>query len=167
MKTIAKLALVLPLGAALALSAGCEKKEGTPALPKSMTDAAKKAEDAAKAGIEKGKEAAAGALDALKGNMDGYLKNLGSLGGMLEGIKTEANATEAKPKLAEMIGSINGLTDKLGGAGGDMKGKLTEMFKGQLGPAVEKVQAQISRISSDAKLGPILGDTLKGLKIFQ
>jgi hypothetical protein len=149
---------------------------------KAATDKAKDAKDAVEHTADKAKDAVAGAADKAKEGAAGmadavlakakdqgkaYLDQLTGATTKLTGITTPAQATEAKPAIEEMATKFNGASDLVNKLPADIKAKVMDAMKGPLEPAVKGFKDQIARLTGNADINKILGDTLKKFSLAQ
>lgn len=132
---------------------------------------ADKAKDAVADAADKAKDGVAGAADAVlakaKEQGKAYLDQLTGATTKLTGITTPAQATEAKPALEEMATKFNGASDLVNKLPADIKAKVMDAMKGPLEPAVKGFKDQIARLTGNADINKILGDTLKKFSLAQ
>ncbi len=181
-------ALVFGLAGALVLGAGCDEKKpvptaSTPASPAAPAPApVQEAADAAKAAaagaIEKAKEAVAKPVEEAKAKvaevsaqakdaLKGYIDSLGSANGLLAKITNPLNAGSSLGDLGKTAQSLNGHTAILNALPGDQKATLLGENKSTLDPLVSTFKGHVDRLTKDGALGKIVGDTLKGFKLFE
>lgn len=170
---------------AMGLSVGCEKEPATPgstapakSTTDSLKDAAKSTTDAVKdtAGkaVEAGKDAADKVGDAasaawakVQSSAKSYIDTLSETNTVMEGVKDVPSATTALPKLSELIPKVTAQGGALSALGAEDRAKLMGEYKDKLSSLVAKFKAEMDRLTKDPGIGKILGDTFKGVKLFE
>lgn len=173
-----KLAMFLAVGS-LAMG-GCEEqkkdaakaaKDAAGAAKTAVTDTATKAVEGAKADagkmVDAAKEKVAELADGAKKSVEAYIGDLGKANGILGGIKSPIDATKSLPDLKSISETLGASSGALGGLGGDVKDQIKKTFGPQIEPLVATFKGHIERLSKDSLIGPVLGDTLKGFKLFE
>ncbi len=183
--------LVLGVAGVLGASMGCDEKKPTatapttpPAAPASPTAAGpvKDVTDAAKAAaagaVEKAKEAVAKPVEEAKAKaaeisaqakdaMKGYIDSLGSTNSLLAKITNPLNAGSSMGDLSKAAQSLNGHTAVLNALPGEQKASLLGDNKGALEPLVATFKGHVDRLTKDGALGQMVGNALKGFKLFE
>jgi outer membrane PBP1 activator LpoA protein len=91
------------------------------------------------------------------------LDKLNEVATILEGVKDEASAKEAKPKLAAIAARLKELKtkmDQLPKPSADEEKRLREKYEPQVRELLPKLQTQMARVALDPKLGPLIKDSL-------
>lgn len=149
-------------------------KEGAGKMVEAGKEAAGKAveagKEAATKAVESGKEAAtkaaAAVSDEVKGAMKGYIDSLGESTGILAKITGPLDAGSQLKPLGEALAKNAGFAAVLEKATPDVRSSLKGDFGGPLDAAMKSFTEQKDRVTKDAMLGKVLGDTLSKFKAF-
>ncbi|MFG0284062.1 MAG: hypothetical protein ACF8R7_06530 [Phycisphaerales bacterium JB039] len=132
---------------------------------KEAEDAAKKAAEDVQETVEQTRQEAEKKVEevsqAARQTMDKYLADLGSLGDLLGGVTSQFSAASATPKARSLIENLEGYVAELEKLAPDQLAQLKGMYEAQLKPLVDKVQAEVQRITSSdslSALAPLLQD---------
>jgi uncharacterized phage infection (PIP) family protein YhgE len=139
------------------------KKEVGKTVDAAKTEAGK-AVDAVK---KEGEKVVASLTDDVKKTVTGYIEQLGKTNSLLEGIKTPADATAKLPDITKAGGMLSGVTEGLSKLSPELHKLVKDNFGSQMQPLTAKFKEQVDRLSKDAGIGKILGDALKGFKLFE
>jgi gas vesicle protein len=163
-------------------AAGDAMKDAGKAVTDGAKDAASKAGDAVKETADKAKDAVTDAADKAKDKagevvaavtekakeaLKGYMDGLTGANSTMEKIKSPVDATGALAAITDAVKKVNlnqailavlpeGEKTALLGENKDALGSLTSTFKGH-----------VERLTKDAGIGKILGDALKGFKLWE
>jgi hypothetical protein len=91
------------------------------------------------------------------------LAKLNQVATILEGVKDEASATEAKPKLAAIAAQLKELKakmDRLPKPSADEEKRLREKYEPQWKELMPKLSSEMARVMLNPKLGPLIKDSL-------
>jgi len=177
-----KLAMVLTIVSAVGaiVLGGCEEqkkdaakaiKDAAAAAKTAVTDTATKAVEGAKVEAGKMMEAAKEKVAELTGgankSVEAYISDLGRANGILGGINAPMDATQSLPDLKLISEKLNSASDALHAMGTDVKDQIQKTFGPQIEPLVATFKGHIERLSKDSMIGPVLGDTLKSVELFE
>lgn len=151
-----------------AKAAGDAASKGAAAVSDAANKGAAAVSDAASKGVEAAKDAVSSALSAeTKAAASSYLDELKKATGVLEGIKTPADATAKLSEIAGSAAKVNGFTSVLNALKGEDATALKTELKSQMEPVISGFKAQVDRLTKDTMIGTVIGDALKSFKLFE
>lgn len=102
----------------------------------------------------------------IRGLMNQYLGDMGSVTDMLRGVTTPRQASDALPRLGPALDNLNSTSNSLSRMVPEVRDNVLKAFGPQLEQANSALTAQINRITGDPSLNNVLGPLLKNVKLF-
>lgn len=155
----------LPDGGDIVRDAEAEARETAEEMRRAAEEASEQAKREAEERVEQTRQEAEEQVEqvsqAARETMESYLGDLGALGETLSGVTSQFNAASAAPKAQSLIESLEGSMEQLEQLAPEQLAQLKSLYADSLAPLVEKVQAEVNRLTSSdsfAALRPMLQD---------
>lgn len=140
--------------------ASTEIKEGAQQVVEEVKQGAQQA-------VDEGKKAVTALAADVSATAEAYVTELTKANGTMAKMTDGLSTSTGLPGLKGSLDKINNYAKQLGEQNPEIVAKIKEQFAASLGPALKGFKEQVERLTKDSKLGALVGDSLKSVKLFE